>query len=188
MNKECELERQEKQKQQKQIILNLKQRLSELDDVQNMQDLKDWHMSLISFVCGFINSESKQYHYISRNRIFDGGFAFGGSFQEEKKNAKTILSSLINSVTISGIPKYNLENGISVNNSTTVNQTQTNNIDVSLIVREEIGNSRIRELEELVKKEKTRELKFKAVVKALKDFGVETLSSTLAKVILPYLT
>ena len=54
-------------------------------------------------------------------------------------------------------------------------------------MKEELGNAKLRELEELVKKGKDKESKFKVVANALKDFGIETLSSTLAKVILPYL-
>lgn len=187
MNKEYELEKQELKKRQKLIIANLNKKLSDLENLKNMQELQNWHMGLTSFICSFIDSKSKQYHYILRNKIFDGGFAFSGSFQEEKKNAKLILTSLIDAITINGLPQQNTDSGINVNNSTTVNQSQTNNIDVSQLVREEIGNAKIREIEELIKNEKSNESKLKIIAKAMRDFSIETLSSTLAKIILPYL-
>lgn len=185
MNKERELERQKLNKRQKAILKILNEKLQTLSGVLNMESLKEWHLSLVTFASSFLDTSSQQYSHIYRNTIWNGGFAFGRSFEVEKNNAKTILESLINAITINGIQKSEINSGISVNNNTTV--TQTTNIDVAQTVREELGNAKIRELDELVKTEKDKESKFKVVANALKDFGIETLSSTLAKIILPYL-
>ena len=182
---EHEMKQFDLKKRKKAILKVLNEKFQILDKISNKKELYNWHLSLVTFVASFLDPKSKQYYYIHRNRIFDGGFVFDGSFEAEKNNAKTILQSFIESITINGIPQIENTSGISVNNNTTVNQTTS--IDIAQTVKEELGNAKLRELEELVKKEKDKESKFKVVANALKDFGIETLSSTLAKVILPYL-
>ena len=185
MNKERELERQKLNKRQKAILKVLNEKLQALNEISNKKSLQEWHLSLVTFVSSFLDTNSTQYKHIFRNDIWTGSPAFSSRFEEEKNNAKIILESLINAITINGIQKSEINSGISVNNSTTVNQTTI--VDVAQTVREELGNAKIRELDELVKTEKDKESKFKVVANTLKDFGIETLSSTLAKIILPYL-
>lgn len=184
------LEKQETETKQKKILKNLNEKLKELDKINNMNQLRKWHLALVTFVSSFLDTESKQYNNILKNSIFSGRFIFSDEFDEEKNNASIILQSLIDSIGINGLPQNNTiqsDKSINFNNNTTVNQNQTVQIEIMQTIKEELGNAKMRELEELVKKEPDKDSKLKKMALALKDFGIETVSSTLAKVILSYL-
>lgn len=70
---------------------------------------------------------------------------------KKKNTAKLILKDFIDSLSINSLPRKNNDVGINFNNSTTVNQNQTINIDLVQILHEELGNAKIRELENLIK-------------------------------------
>jgi len=182
------LEIQENKKQLKSVIKKLNDKLNELEQLKNKDELSQWHTYLVSFVSNILEPKSSQFIQIQRNSIYDIGVIFSKSFEEEKNNAKLILQGFIDSLSINGLPqKNNNDRGINVNNSTTVNQHQTINVDILQILHEELGNAKIRELESLIKKENTDKSKFAVITNALRDLGIETLSSTLAKVLLGYL-
>lgn len=184
------LEKQETETKQKKILKNLNEKLKELDKINNLNQLKKWHLALVTFVSSFLDTGSKQYNNILKNSIFSGKLIFSDKFDEEKNNASIILQSLIDSIEITGLPKNNTiqsDKSINFNNNTTVNQNQTVQIEIMQTIKEELGNAKMRELEELVKKEPDKDSKLKKMALALKDFGIETVSSTLAKVILSYL-
>lgn len=184
------LEKQETETKQKKILKNLNEKLKELDKINNMNQLRKWHLALVTFVSSFLDTESKQYNNILKNSIFSGRFIFSDEFDEEKNNASIILQSLIDSIGINGLPQNNTiqsDKSINFNNNTTVNQNQTVQIEIVQTIKEELGNAKMRELEELVKKEPDKDSKLKKLALVLKDCGIETVSSTLAKVILSYL-
>ncbi len=180
------LEMLENKKQQKSIIKNLNNHLAKLEQIKNKDEFNNWHTYLVSFVSSLIEPKSLQFQQILRNNIYSIS-AHHKTFEEEKNTAKLILKGFIDSLSINGLPQKNNDVGINFNNSTTVNQNQTINVDVSQILHEELGNAKIRELESLLKKEKTDKSKFTVITNALRDLGIETLSSTLAKVLLGYL-
>lgn len=184
------LEKQETKNKQKKILKILNEKLKELDKVNNMNQLRKWHLALVTFVSSFLDTESKQYNSILKNSIYSGRFIFSDEFDEEKNNASIILQSLIDSIGINGLPQNNTiqsDKSINFNNNTTFNQNQTVQIEIMQTIKEELGNAKMRELEELVKKEPNKDSKLKKLALVLKDFGIETVSSTLAKVILSYL-
>lgn len=184
------LEKQETKNKQKKILKILNEKLKELDKVNNMNQLRKWHLALVTFVSSFLDTESKQYNSILKNSIYSGRFIFSDEFDEEKNNASIILQSLIDSIGINGLPQNNTiqsDKSINFNNNTTVNQNQTVQIEIMQTIKEELGNAKMSELEELVKKEPNKDSKLKKLALVLKDFGIETVSSTLAKVILSYL-
>ena len=177
----------ENKKQQKSIIKNLNNQLDKLEQVKNRDEFNNWHTYLVSFVSSFLDPKSSQFQQILRNNIYNIS-AYTKTFEDEKNTAKLILKGFIDSLSINGLPqKNNNDRGINVNNSTTVNQHQTINVDILQILHEELGNAKIRELESLIKKENTDTSKFAVITNALRDLGIETLSSTLAKVLLGYL-
>ncbi len=184
------LEKQETKNKQKKILKILNEKLNELDKINNMNQLRKWHLALVTFVSSFLDTESKQYNSILKNSIFSRRFIFSDEFDEEKNNASIILQSLIDSIGINGLPQNNTiqsDKSINFNNNTTVNQNQTVQIEIMQTIKEELGNAKMRELEELVKKEPDKDSKLKKLALVLKDCGIETVSSTLAKVILSYL-
>lgn len=184
------LEKQETKNKQKKILKILNEKLKELDKINNMNQLRKWHLALVTFVSSFLDTESKQYNSILKNSIFSRRFIFSDEFDEEKNNASIILQSLIDSIGINGLPQNNTiqsDKSINFNNNTTVNQNQTVQIEIMQTIKEELGNAKMRELEELVKKEPDKDSKLKKLALVLKDCGIETVSSTLAKVILSYL-
>ena len=181
------LEIQDNKKQLKSVIKKLNDKLNELEQINNKDEFNNWHTYLVVFVSSFLEPKSAQLEQVLRNRIYNIS-VYHKTFEEEKSNAKLILQGLIDSLSINGLPQKNKnDSGINLNNNTTVNQTQTINVDISQILREELGNARIRELENLIKNEKNVDSKFSVITNALRDFGIETLSSTLAKVLLSYL-
>ena len=184
------LEKQETKNKQNKILKILNEKLKELDKINNMNQLRKWHLALVTFVSSFLDTESKQYNSILKNSIFSRRFIFSDEFDEEKNNASIILQSLIDSIGINGLPQNNTiqsDKSINFNNNTTVNQNQTVQIEIMQTIKEELGNAKMRELEELVKKEPDKDSKLKKLALVLKDCGIETVSSTLAKVILSYL-
>ncbi len=184
------LEKQETKNKQKKILKILNEKLKELDKINNMNQLRKWHLALVTFVSSFLDTESKQYNSILKNSIYSRRFIFSDEFDEEKNNASIILQSLIDSIGINGLPQNNTiqsDKSINFNNNTTVNQNQTVQIEIMQTIKEELGNAKMRELEELVKKEPNKDSKLKKLALVLKDCGIETVSSTLAKVILSYL-
>lgn len=184
------LEKQETKNKQKKILKILNEKLNELDKINNMNQLRKWHLALVTFVSSFLDTESKQYNSILKNSIFSRRFIFSDEFDEEKNNASIILQSLIDSIGINGLHQNNTiqsDKSINFNNNTTVNQNQTVQIEIMQTIKEELGNAKMRELEELVKKEPNKDSKLKKLALVLKDCGIETVSSTLAKVILSYL-
>ena len=88
---EQEMKQFDSKKRKKAILKVLNDKFQILDKISNKKELYNWHLSLVTFVASFLDPKSKQYYYIHRNRIFDGGFVFDGSFEDEKNNAKTIL-------------------------------------------------------------------------------------------------
>lgn len=145
------------------------------------------------------NTEDQKDLHIRQNIIINYAVRIYGNTSREAMmvaNASTkeeiieFLKSFIDDLKSLGLP-YNSsfsgsKNEINVNTSNNNHLTQTQNVEVDIIletIMDEIPPARIREIEEIVKSEEPKENKLKKIGEKLKDTGIEVVASTLAKVI-----